>query len=252
MRFMFLRLAILAVALFLGACSDDGGGGDAALDTGLDSGLDTGVDSGPPRDSGMRCDPGCDRTEACCAEDAGALMCIPVTSDPLNCGGCGVVCAEGRGSSCASSNCVCGRIPTGCSGTESSWCCPPRDDTGTEYCANLRTDSRDCGECNNRCAPEVSSTCELGECLCGDEGGPCAGTPEDTCCPSATDVFECRDMTSDVFHCGGCGRACGLDERCEFGSCVRGPSCGAACGSGEICCEGSCCERAVCTSGGCP
>jgi len=244
---MLLRFAMALALTLLAACSDDAASGDAATD----GAADTGVDTGPPRDSGMRCDPSCDRTEACCPGETGLVMCIPITSDPDNCGGCGIVCADGRGSRCESSHCVCGRVINGCQGTQDSFCCPPRDDGGTEYCADLNTDSRDCGGCNDRCSPETSSGCQGGECFCGDEAGPCAGTAEDTCCPSATDVFTCTDVTADVFHCGACGRSCDLDETCEFGNCVRGASCGAACGEGQICCEGSCCDRVSCESGGC-
>jgi hypothetical protein len=179
------------------------------------------------------------------------VMCIPIVNDPMNCGGCGIICAEGRGTTCELGDCVCGRIEIGCLGTERSWCCPPRDATGTDYCADLTSDSRDCGGCNERCSPETSSDCRGSTCVCGETGAACAGTAEDTCCASATEVFDCVDTTSDTFHCGACGRACMVGERCEMSTCAFGASCGETCASGEICCDGTCCDRVSCSRGEC-
>jgi len=213
--------------------------------------MDSTVDTGGG-DTGASCDRPCSPTERCCGDDGGALMCINTVDDPLNCGGCDVVCADGRGTECQRSNCICGRVEMGCLGTDRSYCCPPRSPGGVEYCADFTTDSQDCGSCGNECALEQSSACRLGECVCGDTTSPCAGTPEDTCCAAAaTGVSTCVDTTSDFFHCGGCGRPCMTGERCEMSTCVIGGSCPGACEGTEVCCDGACCERISCERGEC-
>ena len=47
---------------------------------------------------------------------------------------------------------------------------------------------------------------------------------------------ECRDVTSDPRHCGGCGCACAPGLWCAGGSCVAGCSAGlTVCGGGARC-----------------
>jgi hypothetical protein len=119
------------------------------------------------------------------------------------------------------------------------------------YCANLMTDGRDCGSCDNDCELSQASACSAGACVCGDERRACEGTPEDTCCADSVGVSACRDTTTDVFHCGACGRRCLLDERCEGGTCTRGTSCAAPCSGLDVCCDGVCCNRVLCDRGEC-
>ncbi len=242
-------LLLLLVLLSTAACGDDSasdGGADA--DTGV---MDSRVDTAP-FDTGPRCDPVCSSVEACCAADAGGVACLRIADDVNNCGGCGIACADGRGTTCELSSCVCGRIAMGCLGSDRSWCCPPREPTGMHYCADFTNDTQDCGGCNQQCSAETSSDCRASTCVCGDTGGPCAGTPEDLCCAEAsTGVFSCVDTTSDSFHCGSCDKVCMVGERCEMSTCGFGASCPAACASGEICCDGTCCDRVSCSRGEC-
>ena len=148
----------------------------------------------------------------------------------------------------------------------------PRQDAGSEQtcevgmiacgggvCANVVSDSQNCGSCGNVCPSGV--TCALGRCDCEAPMLGCDGL--------------CVDPSSDMEHCGACGNACGAGESCLSGSCVvecdepavrcanpdpDGPrfvcadtasdamncgGCGTRCAGGAICEEGRC----ACPSG---
>lgn len=88
-------------------------------------------------------------------------------------------------------------------------------------------------------APSVGPTpCTGDACPCPDDGTRCDGT--------------CVDTTSDAEHCGGCGTACALGERCEGGACVcpgatdfdtDANHCG---GCGQACLPAHRCEGGTC------
>jgi hypothetical protein len=207
------RVVVAALIVGAFACGDD-----SSADAGGDSGMDAAPDATGP-EAGSICEPLCNRTQRCCDSDAGGVTCISVVEDDINCGGCDVVCAEGRGTSCELGACVCGPVVMGCLGTSQSWCCPPRNPGGTRYCADFDNDTQDCGGCGEQCTPERASDCQRGDCLCGNEGRGCAGTPDDLCCSGITE-FSCVDTLTDFFNCGACGRACMTEQRCEMGTCV--------------------------------
>ena len=143
----------------------------------------------------------------------------------------------------------------------------PRQDAGSEQtcevgmiacgggvCANVVSDSQNCGSCGNVCPSGV--TCALGRCDCEAPMLGCDGL--------------CADPSTDVMNCGSCGNACGAAESCQDGSCVvecdepavrcanhevEGPrfvcattdsdpmncgGCGTRCAGGAICEEGRC------------
>ena len=86
----------------------------------------------------------------------------------------------------------------------------------------------------------------------------------------------CRDLTSNVEHCGACGNVCGLDSVCRNGTCVKVActceptcttgltwcgacvntatdqancgSCGTACASGQVCSNGICTTPPECVN----
>jgi hypothetical protein len=107
-------------------------------------------------------------SEYCLAQDGDAGLCCPsgacahFDSDPLNCGGCGVICAPGQ--SCQNGLCngdaQCGaghagaycRLDAGLS----FLCCPGLGCTDTSF------DSQNCGSCNVACP--ASETCDAGVC----------------------------------------------------------------------------------------
>lgn len=242
MRVFWLGLLLLA------ACGDD----DVIEDAGGDTEVDVGVDVGPPPDAGPQCEMSCARGQACCLQEAGPT-CIDVTEDADNCGACGIVCAEGRGTVCQMGRCVCGASETGCAGDDGNFCCPPSDTQPRSYCANLLTAGDDCGECGQECEAARSDRCVGGLCRCGLGRGACDGTPTSTCCPSPFAEVRCIDLTSDREFCGSCDTRCvTTEERCESGTCTVGAgSCAEGCEAGELCCGGACCPRGRCSAGTC-
>jgi hypothetical protein len=162
---------------------------------------------------------------------------------------------------------------------------PPEDDGGTTPtdsggpctskcdggCADLKTDSLNCGACGKKCG--TGATCVQGSCQCAMGQSVCAGA--------------CVDLKTDVSNCGKCGTACGGDGGtimgggtwgCANGTCsIMCPmldgglgmecggacvdltkdndncgSCGNACAQGtEQCTQGLCCKlgQTVCNGG---
>ena len=208
------RVAVLLLAgAFVLACGDDDG---AAVDAGSDAGAE---DAGGERDSGPTCPMSCAASEACC-EVEGELRCIDVLADDENCGGCGIVCADGRGTECVRGSCVCGDFELGCGGDSESFCCPVNPpERNDRYCANLELDANDCGACGEACDPLQADRCDGGRCRCGDAREPCEGTASSTCCVGDF-ATECVDLTSDRAHCGECNRSCDFRESCVDGDCV--------------------------------
>lgn len=175
----------------------------------------------------LACDPTCSSTrERCCASAEGAPRCVDVSSDVANCGLCGFDCrALRRGDRCVAMQCSCGAFAIGCTGEDTSLCCPPAPDGRAERCANVGRDFDDCGGCGRVCDAMRANRCEAGQCQCGTDGSRCAGTPEDRCCLDRFDVASCVDTTRDDDHCGDCDVRCTALERCVLGRCVaRRPS----------------------------
>ena len=146
----------------------------------LPSPLDT-----PPTDVG-----GC---AAGLAECGGS--CRDLATDPMHCGGCGLVCA--RGQACAAGVCACpsGQMLCGAA------------------CVSPGTDPAHCGMCGRACP--TGQACSSGSCMlmCASGTSLCNGS--------------CRDLMSDRDHCGVCGRPCPAGHTCASGVCrvgvVRGP-----------------------------
>lgn len=124
-------------------------------------------------------------------------------------------------------------------------------------CADLRTDSRHCGDCTTRCGKY--ETCQAGDCVhdCGeltDCDGECANLERDPlhcgscevvceagvdeiaiCLPdgcatacrmglmdcNGPDETGCVDLDVDPGHCGDCEIACEEDQQCISGECLR-------------------------------
>lgn len=112
---------------------------------------------------------------------------------------------------------ICPANPSLCGGL----CC------GTS-CVDNKTDPKNCGECDNQCAP--NQKCVGGKCGCGSSGGQCKTT--DACCDTG-----CSNLDNDYRNCGMCGKACADNEICVSGQCVCGTSTqNTMCTSGQMCC----------------
>lgn len=122
-------------------------------------------------------------------------VCVPIDADPQNCGGCGVVCANGQ--VCYQASCGEG--------------CPSGLDACLGTCVDIATDILHCGGCGEACP--AGAACEAGECTCGS----------DTLCG-----IECVDLSQSLSHCGTCDQPCDPAGNCVEGECT-GP-----CTPGEV------------------
>ncbi|HQP34054.1 MAG TPA: hypothetical protein PLI95_02705 [Polyangiaceae bacterium] len=138
--------------------------------------------------------------------------------DVATCGACKNVCSFAHAeTSCEGGLCKLGDCATG-------WAdCDGSDDNGCE--ADLQNSVMTCGTCANKCSfPNAQPGCSNGSCYlkeCNSFYGDCNGKPSDGC--------E-LPVASDVWNCGGCGRACSgtgvTSMTCTSGLCVS------ACDSG--------------------
>lgn len=161
--------------------------------------------------------------------------CVDGTSDPVNCGGCGIKCRADQ--FCASSACACR---------------PGLHDVGGA-CVDALTDPQHCGTANVVCAS--GTTCVGGSC----QAPSACAAPSSYC----ANIDACINFRSDPLHCGrDCGslKACRTDEICIDGtcesfsvpaSCTTCPCAGNVCG-GVMCCGYPGSGRAVCVDAACP
>lgn len=167
---------------------------------------------------------------AMCAPERTACgsACVDVSTDPRNCGACGVACAAGQ-------VCDLGRCVMACEGTRNAC---------DGSCVNLATNAAHCGACRRACRND--QRCIAGACQCPVGLVDCGGF--------------CSDTRSDTNHCGACGNACPRPRVCATSVCVcpEGLSacgaqcvdytnnasncggCGVRCASGEDCVDSRC------------
>ncbi|MEM6957654.1 MAG: hypothetical protein AAF411_12195 [Myxococcota bacterium] len=249
---MRLLWVLSFASLVLFACGDDQSSTDAAADAEAEAEMEAQDERVTPVDLGPPCDPPCGVGERCCEGADGLGECVDLLSDTRHCGRCGRACVEEeRGDRCEFGNCSCGLSVEGCSGVRSNLCCPPREDGGFPYCANLERDPNDCGSCGAVCNPLQADRCDGGQCRCGENVGACEGTTESTCCRPTVGDIECVNLNTDIFHCGGCDIRCEPGEFCVNGTCTLGEGECDSCVRGNICCGGTCCFRDFCFEGMC-
>ena len=144
-------------------------------------------------------------------------MCVDMSSDPNNCGGCGVVCDTGT---CADSVCV-GTSPDGGTGPDASLAdaSMPFDgsmafDGSMSFDGSMPFDGMpgpDAGVMFDASTlPSDATVCTLPEVVCGN---------------------MCADLDTDENHCGGCFDPCSFGEVCTDGICCAPPNlpCGNQC-----------------------
>jgi hypothetical protein len=206
-------------------------------------------DSGEICESGAcivsACSPPCTLPERCCGE-----VCTDVAADPDNCGACGRRCLDDDPP--LATDCRTDGMPprTHCSCNGSPDKCRPEQRCCDNGCKTVTSDRDNCGDCGIICDPLLTNSCQAGECVCGDTGGPCPGGT--ACCPDSDGVRSCVDITDDIHNCGGCGNECDprFTDSCTAGACICGtsPPCSRGLGiclSGDIggqqrCCAGAC------------
>jgi hypothetical protein len=136
---------------------------------------------------------------------------VDIRTSTMHCGGCGMRCASGAGSTATCVAGVCGlRCDTGRAD------CDMDPSNGCEV--DTRTSTMSCGICGRMCAsgPNSTATCMAGTC-----GLTCESNFAD-CNAQASDGCEVDTRTSTM-HCGMCGRNCpaGLNSTatCTAGVC---------------------------------
>ena len=171
-------------------------------------------------------------------------ICVDTKLDPLHCGACDNACPKGQ--VCQNSQCL-----TDCTG-DTAKC---TDLQNKDVCVHLDVDPLHCGACDNACPG--GQVCTMGICALSCVGGTtkCDGACVDTklapancgscgavcgfpnagayCSNSACTLGACNgsflncnknaadgceiDISTDVNHCGGCGKVCGT--KCVGGVC---------------------------------
>jgi hypothetical protein len=144
---------------------------------------------------------------------------MDITSDPNNCGGCGISCGGGT-----CSNGACSTTQAPCSKGHAGQYC--NLDAGTQFaccpgggCTDTTTDPKNCGRCGSVCDTGLScvgAKCVALTCTASTQNSYCeddAGTLGE-CCGTAC-VHEGRDPN----NCGGCGITCVSGETCVSGDC---------------------------------
>jgi len=189
-----------ALLLVLSACASSTGrrpGGDSSIGVGDSAVTDTGSrDSGRPDarptdsgggDGGGGCAPG---------EMECGTLCSDLSTDPDNCGDCGVACAIGQ--ACAAGMCVVD--------------CPAGQIECGGGCVDPASDPMYCGATGPGCTG--GEACPSGEaCM--------AGVCSIVCAAGLTDCGgACVDTATDVAHCGMCMSACAAGETCVAGTCT--------------------------------
>ncbi len=144
-------------------------------------------------------------------------------SDPLNCGGCGTLCATPAHATptCGASGCgyACIAPYEDCDGMASNGCE-----------RNTQTDLLNCGTCGVVCATPVNAapSCAASSC-----GYTCSVGFSDC---DASDANGCeRSTLTDILNCGGCSNVCAV--RANATTTCAASTCGFTCAAGFADCD---------------
>jgi hypothetical protein len=211
--------------------------------------------------------------------------CADLSTDPLNCGMCGMSCDVAHGVACQDGSCGFTAVPPCGEGLVSCGV----------LCVDTNTSAAHCGKCDTACDTAAGEVCSNGSCALACAGGStacdgaCVNTDDDPAhcgkcdtacsdgqvCSAGKCALECTggaslcgkscvDFTSDPLHCGDCKTACDTNggEACRDGHCTFSCSdgttqCGDACVDTSVdpthCgdCDVSCADGATCSAGAC-
>jgi hypothetical protein len=211
--------------------------------------------------------------------------CVDTSTDPLNCGACGMSCDVAHGVTCRDGSCgfgavspcnegmvACGALcfDTNTSAAHCGSCETTCDTAGGEVCSN-GTCALSCAggstECSGDCVNTDNDPAHCGKCdtACSD-GQVCSEGKCALACTGGASLCgkSCVDFASDPLHCGDCKTACDsnagaacTDGQCTF-SCAGGTTqCGEACVDTSVdpehcgACDVSCAADATCSDGAC-
>jgi FG-GAP-like repeat len=171
--------------------------------TGLNGGIEDAVDGAGA---------GCDAGQLVCASSDG-LVCVDSSTDPRNCGACGLAC--GPGESCSGARCMC--TGDGCAAQcdPNLLACAGGDG---KRCVDPTTDPKNCGACRLECAQD--QVCRGARCVCTGDACATGCQAPLAACVDDRGLSECLDLATSRDHCGSCETSCASDEACEQGECV--------------------------------
>ncbi|MDB4929691.1 MAG: uncharacterized protein JWM10_2175, partial [Myxococcaceae bacterium] len=170
-----------------------------------------------------RCVSGCHNDDGCRSGDAGVggQRCDTNTHSCVQC-----VTDEHcpTGNLCVGNLCV-----TGCTDTRG---CPGGQTCCGGGCVDTTTNLANCARCDNRCtAVNATPACRNSMCTIG-----ACTSPFGDCDSMAANGCETNTFT-DVFHCGGCGRAC--EARAHSTAACNAGTCAYTCETGYSDCDGN-------------
>ncbi len=154
--------------------------------------------------------------------------CVDVSSNPNNCGDCGIVCTgQNAAMGCQGGQCVISSCSAGFGDCNSS----PADGCETQ----LGT-PQNCAGCGNACSfPNAQAICQAGACVmgvCNAGYGDCDSSP----------VNGCESPLNTSAHCGSCQVSCPAGQSCIGGQCQEYCEDSDGDGHGQTSCGGDDCN----------
>ena len=218
MKIIQIWLGLLGLSLLLA------GGSCSSQNTAMCTVADVAIEA---MECGSR--PACEGSKRDCKNGASDGCETDVSSDPNNCGGCGIVCSPAAGGdvACVDGKCTLSACAKGALDCNSSM---------TDGCeVDGARDVNNCGTCGTVCpgGTNGAAACQAGKCtlVCNAGYLDCDGNPDNGCETNGS---------ADTNNCGNCGNVCpstpNLNAACAAGTCITS-SCNApqrTCKAGPI------------------